>query len=67
MMKTNGWPASSICPLAACNDRFLRAPDGWSRSRHYDDAPADELAFVRETLGHEFHVAGGLSMVIDRE
>jgi hypothetical protein len=33
----------------------------------YDDAPSDELAFVRETLGDEFHVAGGLSMVIDRE
>jgi hypothetical protein len=33
----------------------------------YDDAPADELAFVPETLGDEFHVAGVLSMVIDRE
>ncbi len=33
----------------------------------YDDALADELAFVRETLGDEFHVAGVLSMVIDRE
>jgi hypothetical protein len=33
----------------------------------YADVPADELAFVRETLGDEFHVAGVLSMVIDRE
>jgi hypothetical protein len=32
-----------------------------------DDAPADELAFVRETLRDEFHVAGVLSMVIDCE
>ena len=50
--------------IASIDDRaaaFLRFRAGEIDS--YDDAPADELAFVRETLKDEFHVAPTLGVL----
>ena len=50
--------------IASIDDRaaaFLRFRAGEIDT--YDDAPADDLAFVRETLGDEFHVAPTLGVL----
>ncbi len=50
--------------ITSIDDRaaaFLRFPAGEIDS--YDDAPADELAFVRETLEDEFHAAPTLGIL----